>query len=90
MIENNNTQSSLEELSENRNVDSLLESLVFLSKYYQRAVSKASLTSGFATAVARLIFIICVSLNMNFGVLGIHVLRAKISANAITNDRRSL
>ena len=39
---------NLKHLSENRKVDSLLESLVFLSKYYQRAVSKASLISGFA------------------------------------------
>ncbi len=42
------SDTKLEQLSENRVVDSLLESLVFLSKYYQRAVSKASLTSGFA------------------------------------------
>ena len=41
-------QSSLNRLSEKRKVDPLLECLVFLSKYYQRAASKASLTSGFA------------------------------------------
>jgi ATP-binding cassette subfamily C protein LapB len=41
-------QNSLEKLSEKRTVDSLLECLVFLSKYYQRSTSKASLTSGFA------------------------------------------
>jgi len=38
----------LNSLSEKRKVDSLLESLMFLTKYYQRSTSKASLTSGFA------------------------------------------
>ena len=43
-----NTNEHLDNVSENRKVDSLLESLVFLSKYYQRSTSKASLISGFA------------------------------------------
>ncbi len=41
-------QDKLNELSEKRNVDTLLDSLIFLSKYYQRSTSKESLTSGFA------------------------------------------
>ena len=47
-MSNNLVENNLEQLSNNRKVDSLLESLVFLSKYYQRATSKASLISGFA------------------------------------------
>ena len=42
------TNKNLGQLSENRTVDSLLESLLFLSKYYQRSTSRESLTSGFA------------------------------------------
>ncbi|MEA2018626.1 MAG: type I secretion system permease/ATPase [Campylobacterota bacterium] len=38
----------LNQLCQTKKVDSLLETLSFLSKYYQRAVSKVSLTSGFA------------------------------------------
>ena len=38
----------LKKLNNNRQVDSLLECLVFLSKYYHRSTSKASLISGFA------------------------------------------
>jgi len=38
----------LSELHEKQKIDSLLVSLQFLSKYYQREVSKSSLTSGFA------------------------------------------
>jgi len=41
-------QQNVEKKVEHRKVDSLLESLLFLSKYYQRAASKKSLTSGFA------------------------------------------
>jgi len=44
IIEENN----LEELSEQRTVDSLLESLVFLSKYFKKTTSRATLVSGFA------------------------------------------
>ena len=40
------TKNILNKLSENRRVDSLLESLLFFSKYYQRPTSKVSLTSG--------------------------------------------
>lgn len=43
MIENNVSF----DFEEKREVDSLLESLVFIAKYYQRSTSKASLTSGF-------------------------------------------
>jgi len=39
---------TLEELSEQRTVDSLLESLVFLSKYFKKTTSRATLVSGFA------------------------------------------
>ncbi len=48
MSEKTISQHDLNELSEKRHVDSYLESLIFLSKYYQRSTSKASLTSGFA------------------------------------------
>ena len=37
----------IKELKQNQKVDSLLETLRFLSKYYQRAVSKESLILGF-------------------------------------------
>jgi len=48
MSQTHMNQNDLNELSEKRHVDSYLESLIFLSKYYQRAESKASLTYGFA------------------------------------------
>jgi ATP-binding cassette subfamily C protein LapB len=41
-------ENDLHILSENRKIDTLLESLVFLTKYYQRATSRATLVSGFA------------------------------------------
>lgn len=41
-------ENTLEELREYRTVDSLLESLVFLSKYFKKATSRATLISGFA------------------------------------------
>jgi len=40
-------KNDLEILSENRQVDPLLESLVFLTKYFQRATSRATLMAGF-------------------------------------------
>ena len=50
MAANNNYAQyiDLKELQQNQKVDSLLETLKFLSKYHQREVSKVSLTSGFA------------------------------------------
>ncbi|MCK5295005.1 MAG: type I secretion system permease/ATPase [Arcobacteraceae bacterium] len=46
MIDNIQENKDLESLKERRKIDTLLECLRFVSKYYQRSTSKASLTSG--------------------------------------------
>ncbi len=47
-MNNNETINELKSMADNRKVDTLLECLLFLSKYYEREASADSLTSGLA------------------------------------------
>lgn len=47
-MNNNETIDELKNMADNRKVDTLLECLLFLSKYYEREASADSLTSGLA------------------------------------------